>query len=151
MTLTDLSTQRKVLETVLVVEDEVLIRLVISEYLRDCGYRVIEAASADEALIVLDQADLVIDIVLSDVEMPGSMDGFGLARWIRTHRKGLEVILVGNSQRAAEAAAELCEAGPDLAKPYEPQIAVDRIRQLLAKRKRNEGTLADGLMALNAS
>ena len=86
-------------ETILVVEDEVLVRMVICEYLRDCGYRVIEAAGADEAMLVLQQDDLAIDAVLSDVEMPGSMDGFGLARWIRLHRTGLDVILVGNPQR----------------------------------------------------
>jgi CheY-like chemotaxis protein len=45
-------------ETVLVVEDEVLIRMVISTYLRDCGYRVIEAANADEAILVLQQEEL---------------------------------------------------------------------------------------------
>src|SRR5437660_1280842 len=136
MTITEIAAGKHSGETVLVVEDEVLIRLVISEYLRDCGYRVIEAASADEAVLVLKQTDLIIDVVLSDVEMPGSMDGFGLARWVREHRTGLQVILAGSPKRAADAAGDLCEQGPDLAKPYEPQIAVDRIRQLLAKRSR---------------
>ncbi len=121
-------------ETILVVEDEVLVRMVICEYLRDCGYRVIEAAGADEAMLVLQQDDLAIDAVLSDVEMPGSMDGFGLAQWIRLHRPGLDVILVGNPQRAAQAAADLCEHGPTLAKPYEPQAVVARIQRLLAER-----------------
>jgi DNA-binding response OmpR family regulator len=120
--------------TILVVEDEVLVRMVICEYLRDCGYRVIEAADADEAMLVLQQDDLAIDAVLSDVEMPGSMDGFGLARWIRLHRTGLDVILVGNPRRAAQAAADLCEQGPTLAKPYEPQAVVARIQRLLAER-----------------
>jgi CheY-like chemotaxis protein len=121
-------------ETILVVEDEVLVRMVICEYLRDCGYRVIEAASADEAMLVLRQDDLAIDAVLSDVEMPGSMDGFALAQWIRLHRPGLNVVLVGNPQRAAQVAADLCEQGPTLAKPYEPQAVVARIQRLLAER-----------------
>ena len=98
MTSTDVTLKARFSETVLIVEDEVLIRLVISEYLRDCGYRVIEAANADEALVVLKQEELVIDIVLSDVEMPGSMDGFGLARWIREHRTGLDVNSSGEPQ-----------------------------------------------------
>jgi CheY-like chemotaxis protein len=122
------------LETILVVEDEVLVRMVICDYLRDCGYRVIEAAGADEAMLVLQQDDPAIDAVLSDVEMPGAMDGFALAQWIRRHRPGLDVILVGNPQRAAQAAADLCERGPTLAKPYEPRAVVDRIRRLLAER-----------------
>jgi CheY-like chemotaxis protein len=121
-------------ETVLVVEDEVLIRMVISAYLRDCGYRVIEAANADEAILVLQQEELTIDVVFTDTEMPGSMDGFGLSQWIRANRQGLEVILVGSLARAADAAGELCESGPTLSKPYEPQAVLDRIKRLLAER-----------------
>jgi CheY-like chemotaxis protein len=67
-------------ETVLVVEDEVLLRLSIAAYLRDCGYKVIEAADADEAVLVLKQPDLEIDVLFTDVEMAGDMDGFGLAQ-----------------------------------------------------------------------
>ena len=120
-------------ETVLVVEDEVLLRLVIAEYLRDCGYKVIEAADADEAVLVLKQPDLVVDVLFTDIEMPGSMDGFALAQWSRSNRPGLEVILTGNVPRAVNAAANLCEEGP-LPKPYEPQSVHDRIRRLLAAR-----------------
>lgn len=124
------------LETVLVVEDEVLIRMAISGYLRDCGYRVFEAASADEARTILQKADLEIDVVLSDIEMPGSMDGFRLAQWVRKNRPGLDVVLVGTTEGAADAAADLCEKGPTLAKPYEPRILVDHVKQLLAARAR---------------
>jgi CheY-like chemotaxis protein len=59
----------------------------ISGYLRECGYFVIEAVNADEAVEVL-QSDHVIDLVLSDVQMPGAMDGFGLAQWVRKNREG---------------------------------------------------------------
>jgi CheY-like chemotaxis protein len=121
-------------ETVLVVEDEVLIRMVISEYLRGCGYKVIEAANADEAIVVLQQQELTIDVVFTDIEMPGSMDGFGLSRWIRVNRPSLEVILVGSPERAADVAGELCESGPTLSKPYEPQVVLDRIKRFLAER-----------------
>jgi CheY-like chemotaxis protein len=119
--------------TVLVVEDEVLLRLVIAQYLRDCGYRVIEAADADEAMLVLDQARLAVDVVFSDVEMPGSMDGFALARWTRANRPGLQVILTGSVPRAVHAAADLCEDST-MPKPYQPQSVHDRIRRLLAAR-----------------
>jgi CheY-like chemotaxis protein len=129
------STKPSAQETVLVVEDEVVIRMVISEYLRGCGYKVIEAANADEALIVLQQADIAVDVVFSDIEMPGSMDGFALSTWVRANRPGLDVILTGTVPRAANAAAELCDSGP-LPKPYEPHVAVDRIRRLMAARKK---------------
>jgi CheY-like chemotaxis protein len=122
------------IETVLVVEDEVLIRMAISEYLRQCGYRVLEAANSDEALVILRKEDIQVDVLLTDIDMPGSMSGFGLSQWARTLRPGLEVVLAGTMERAAEAAAELCEDNPLLKKPYDPQIVVDRIKQLLAAR-----------------
>jgi DNA-binding NtrC family response regulator len=122
-------------ETILVVEDDILVRMPIAHYLRDCGYRVIEAANADEATTVLLHQETRIDIVFSDIEMPGSIDGFGLARWIRDHRPGLDVILAGTVSRAVDAAKDLCDAGP-VPKPYESQVVYDRIRRLLAARKR---------------
>ena len=125
-------------QTVLVVEDEVLIRMLIAGYLRDCGFKVIEAANADEALQVLQEAEVAIDVVFSDVEMPGSLDGFGVAQWVRRNRPGVEVILAGSPSRAANAAADLCNSGPGslLDKPYEPQTVLDEIRRLLAARDR---------------
>jgi CheY-like chemotaxis protein len=119
--------------TVLVVEDEVLIRLVIADYLRECGYRVHEAVSAEEAVAILQAPDVSIDVVFSDVEMPGDMDGFGLARWVRSNKPGIQVILTSGAERSADIAATLCEAGPLLKKPYPSQDVVDRIRQLAAK------------------
>jgi CheY-like chemotaxis protein len=119
--------------TVLVVEDEVLIRLVIADYLRECGYRVHEAANAAEAVAVLESGTVAIDIVFSDVLMPGDMDGFGLARWVRSHQPNVRVILTASVERSADIAATLCEAGPLLEKPYEPHGVVDRIRQLIAR------------------
>ena len=119
-------------QTILVVDDEVIIRTAISEYLRDCGYKVIEAASVDEAVLVLKQAEITVHIVLSDVEMPGARDGFALAQWVREHRPTLQVILAGSAARATKAAGELCNSGPMLAKPYDPQIVLDQIKRLLA-------------------
>jgi CheY-like chemotaxis protein len=130
-------------QTVLVVDAEVLVRMTIAGYLRDCGYRVVEAASADEALTVLRQTELPLEAVLADVALPGPMDGFALAQWIRDHREGLNILLAGTPARAAERAAELCEQGPDLARPYEPQVVVDRIRRLLADRDKPGDASAD--------
>ena len=58
-------------DSVLVVENEVLVRRAISEYLRHCGYRVIEAASAEEAMTLLAQANIAVDVVFSAVELGG--------------------------------------------------------------------------------
>ena len=124
------------LPTILVVEDEVLIRLVIAEYLRECGYRVHEAVSAEEAILILQSPEVSIDIVFSDVEMPGGMDGFGLARWIRANLPQIQVILTSGAERSADIAGTLCEAGPLMKKPYHTQAVVDRIKELAAKAKR---------------
>jgi DNA-binding NtrC family response regulator len=120
-------------ETVLVVEDEILIRMPISQYLRDCGYKVIEAASADEAMMVLQHKETIVDIVFSDIEMPGAMDGFGLVSWIRVSRPGLDVILTGTVPRSVGAARDLCEEGP-IPKPYDSRTVHNQIRRLLAAR-----------------
>jgi CheY-like chemotaxis protein len=125
------------LQTVLVVEDEVLIRLVIADYLRECGYRVHEAVSAEEAVVILQSPEVFVDVVFSDVEMSGGMDGFGLARWIRANKPGTRVILTSGAERSADIAATLCEAGPLLEKPYPSQDVVDRIKQLTAKARRS--------------
>ena len=120
--------------TVLLVEDEVLIRIPIAQYLRDCGYKVIEAVNADEAITVLLHKETVVDLVFSDIEMPGAVDGFGLAKWIRENRPGLDVLLAGTVPRAVENAQQLCEQG-SVPKPYDAQIVHNHIKRLLAARK----------------
>jgi CheY-like chemotaxis protein len=119
---------------ILVVDSEVLIRMVIAQYLRECGYRVIEAATTDEAVAVLKHPDLAVDIILSDAETPGEIDAFSLARWARENKPGTHVILTASPARASDAASDLCESGPLVSKPYEPQSVLDRIRRLLGER-----------------
>ena len=121
--------------TILVVEDDVLIRSSICQYLRECGYLVIEAANADEALVLL-KSDIALDLVLTDVQTLGALDGFGLAKWIRANKKDVEVILVGTPESAAHAAGDLCEEGPHMTKPYEPQALADLIRRHLGLTRR---------------
>ncbi len=113
--------------TVLVVEDDMLVRSLAAAYLRDCGFEVIEATGADEAIRIL-QADVHVDIVFSDVNMPGSMDGFGLAQWVRRERPKLRVILTSGAARTtAEAAGHVAI----LAKPYDHAALERYIRALL--------------------
>ena len=117
---------------VLVVEDDVLVRNLVAAYLRECGFDVLEANGADEAIRVL-QADVPVDIVFSDIQMPGSMDGFGLAQWVRRERPWLKVILTSGAARTAKEAGDLCEHGPILAKPYDHAELERHIRSLLAR------------------
>lgn len=130
------STEVASIDTVLVVENDVLIRLVIAGYLRDCGLRVIEAANAEEAVAVLSRPEHQVSVVFTAVEMPGEMDGFALAQWVRRERPGVGVMLAGTPGRAADVAGKLCEQGPHLEKPYDPKRVLDRIRRLIAQRER---------------
>lgn len=120
-------------ETIIVVDDEVLVRTAIAEYLRSCGYRVLEVAHSEDAQALLGD-DCHVDIVLSAVSMREGIDGFALQRWIRENRPEIRVILAGTLARATSAAAELCDSGPMLARPYDPQIVLDRIKRTLAAR-----------------
>ncbi|MBW4022061.1 MAG: response regulator [Proteobacteria bacterium] len=119
-------------QTVLVVDDEVLVRMVIADYLRECGFRVIEAGSATEAITVLASPEPV-DVVFSDVQMPGDMDGFGLATWVRRHQPWIKMLLTSGNARAAQTAGDLCEDGPLEQKPYHPTTILARIQQLLGR------------------
>src|SRR5919198_311753 len=124
-------------ETILIVEDEVLIRLDVADYLRECGYRVMEAGNASEAIAIL-QSGHRIDLVFSDVQLPGSMDGFALARWVRAHQPEVKVILTSGVARSAELAGELCDEGPLEKKPYDQRHLLERIRATLARVRRTE-------------
>ena len=105
---------------ILVVEDEFLIRIVLSDSLRDVGYHVIEANSADEALVLLDT--VLPDLIISDVRMPGSVDGMGLLAAIKLHHPSLPVIITSGHFQAALALA--AGANNFVPKPYsfEPML-----------------------------
>ena len=87
---------------VLVVEDEMLIRLHVADSFRDSGFAVAEAADGASALRILEQDDS-IDAVFTDVTLPGEPDGFALARWVRSKRPGLPVVLTSGEVTAAHA------------------------------------------------
>jgi CheY-like chemotaxis protein len=124
---------------VLVVEDEVLIRLVIADYLRECGFKVYEAGNALEAVEILESDEAAIDLVFSDVRLPGEMSGFALAQWVRKNRPGLPVVITSGDSRKSEVAKELCENEPFFAKPYDVQGVVAHIRAMIdAKRPKGE-------------
>ena len=122
--------------TVLVVESDVLIRQPVAEYLRECGYKVVECGNTDEAVLILNAEVTTIDVVLADAQAPGKLDGFGLARRLRRDRPGMKVILAGTIANQAKEAADLWDGGPQLSKPYDSQLLVDRIRRVLAARDR---------------
>jgi len=114
----------------LFVEHDALERAAIAGYLRECGYRVVEAVSAEEAQAALREHGAQIDIAFIAADLPGEVDGFSLAKEIQARAAGIKVLLAATVERAAKLASQLCEGGPHLRKPYEPQALVDWIKRL---------------------
>ena len=77
---------------VLVVEDEFLIRMVISDHLRDAGFIVVEAFNGEEALEIL-KSGAAIDLIFTDVRMPGEVDGLGLLAYAILHWPQVPVVV----------------------------------------------------------
>jgi DNA-binding NtrC family response regulator len=113
--------------SVLIVEDEVLIRLDLGAQLRAAGLTVLEAASADEALAILEEMDPV-DLVVSDIRMPGDADGLDLLGWLRRERPGVKVILI-SGYIPIERLRSIAEVA--LTKPVDERRLVSEVRRLL--------------------
>jgi DNA-binding NtrC family response regulator len=121
---------------ILLVERDILVRNPLADYLRDCGYRVIEAVDAAEAREVLGAA-VDVALVLADASTPEE-GGFALRAWIRENHREIEVILAGSVTRAVAKAGEICNDGPAVFKPFDHRSVLDTIRRLIAARDRNQ-------------
>ena len=113
---------------ILVVEDEFLIRLMISELMRDAGYRVIEASDADEGVDII-RSGVHLDLVFSDIRMPGSMDGLGFLLWVKSTKPDLPVIIT--SAHGDPVTATKCGAAHFVRKPYNIDVVVNLINEEL--------------------
>ena len=122
------SSQRHEMATLLVVEDDVLIRHSVCEALRHATYKVLEASSAREALTILDT--LPVDLLFVDLHMPGESDGVSVARYARRHFPEIPVLLTSGKLRAS-AVPDLDDLGPFIPKPYLISRLLDRIRDTL--------------------
>jgi|SRR5579871_1448657 len=116
--------------TILVVEDDVLVRHAVTEFLRDSGFRVLGAVNGEEAVTVL-SADVQVDAVFSDVIMPGRLNGFALAGWMKTNRPNIPVLLTSGYAGMERRAAQLGTEVPVLDKPYEFRILLERIHRMI--------------------
>lgn len=94
--------------TILVVERDILVRHPLAQYLRDCGYVVIEASAAEDGRQAFADGKLVIDAVLIDVHSP-TEGGFALASWIRSQFPAVQVLLAGTVAKAMQSAGDLCK------------------------------------------
>jgi PAS domain S-box-containing protein len=114
-------------ERVLLVEDNAEVRAVAADMLGQLGYGVVEADGAASALKIVD-SNVGIDLVLTDMVMPGALDGLALARAIRQQRPALPVLLTtGYAKSVGSAQAEF----PVLRKPYQLPALADALRTVL--------------------
>lgn len=103
-------------ETVLLVDDEALPRMAAADLLDDAGFRVVEASSADEALRLLQGDPEDFDILVTDVHMPGSMDGLALAAEV--DRRWPRIVLVVTSGLARYSDRDIPDHGRFVPKPW---------------------------------
>lgn len=102
--------------------------MVIADYLRDEGYDVVEAQNADEAIMILVSGS-PIDVLFSDIRMPGTMDGIALSRRVHADWPGTHVILTsGYSDALVDADRAVTDIV--LPKPYRPQAVLAMIKSL---------------------
>jgi CheY-like chemotaxis protein len=118
-------------ECVLVVDDEPAVRMLLVDLLQEVGYTVIEAATGAEALEIL-EADTPIDLMITDVGLPGGMNGRQVASVARALRPRQKVLFItGYAETGALSHAHL-EAGMHvLTKPFEIASFTARVRQIL--------------------
>ena len=120
------------LATILLVEDDWQVRRLTERVLTRSGYRVLAAASGDEALQLSDAALAEVDLLVTDVVLPG-LDGPSLVRLLAERKPDLRALLVSgyaDPRLVAEAMNDI--RGGFLQKPYTPDVLVGRIRELFA-------------------
>ena len=118
-------------QRILLVEDEFLIRFMVSEALSEEGYDVVEADSGVAALGILDSTEY-FDALVTDVHMPGGPDGIQVALCARKKHPGLPVIFATGRVDAIHAFGPLGARDAVLAKPFSPTQALNTLRHLLA-------------------
>ena len=118
-------------ETILLVEDEPSVRLLAARLLKEEGYKVLEAQSGEHALRMYREYTGTIHLVFTDVVMPG-MDGGSLAAHLKSLHPGLKVLFMSGYAESAEVHhEEISNKDAFLAKPFTPEVVLQRVRQVL--------------------
>lgn len=115
---------------VLLVEDEALIRFATAEHLRSRGLEVLEANDGEEACLML--GAFTVDLVITDVHMPGPINGLALARWIDEQRPGLRLLLISALPPPRDLSVRSV-VWPAIDKPYPLDLLDRRVAEVLSK------------------
>ena len=113
---------------ILVVDGQAMIRMFGADMIADAGYEVIEANSADEALVVLEKAE-GITLLFSDIDMPGSMNGLALAELVHKRWPDVKLLLTSGAHNLED--KDMPDHGRFVAKPYNERSVVGTIKNLL--------------------
>ncbi len=117
--------------TVLVVDDEPTVRMLVTDILRDLGYAVLEASDSATALKIL-RSDVRIDLLVTDVGLPGGMNGRQMADAAREVRPGLQVLFItGYAENAVMGDVLLDKGMAVLTKPFAVDVIASRIREMI--------------------
>lgn len=118
----------KASQSILVVEDEALLLITIADELRDAGFTVYEATTADQAIKLL-EAHADISILFTDIDMPGSMDGLKLSLAVRNRWPPVKIIVTSGKQEPD--AGMMPSDSVFMAKPYLSAKLVANIQRLM--------------------
>ena len=129
---------------ILLVEDEVLVRMVAADVLEDAGFTVLESASAEEALRLLEiRPDVQVLFMFTDVNMPGALDGLGLAQTVHERTPGVGILI--GSGRVRPDPGELPPGTRFIAKPYASSALTDAVRAVArGQQGRGEHSMTSG-------
>lgn len=114
--------------TVLVVEDEILLRMDLAMSLEDQGFKVYEASSADEAIDIL-SAHSEINLMFTDIDMPGSMDGLKLAAAVRDRWPPIKIIITSGHRHLSD--DQLPVEGKFFDKPYNASLLISTMKDMV--------------------
>jgi CheY-like chemotaxis protein len=113
---------------ILIVEDDKLQQLLVVDIVEEAGFAAIAACDADEAVAILEsRSDIVL--VLTDINMPGSMDGLKLAHAVRRRWPPIKIIVVSGRGLTSELPTDV----RFLAKPYQVDAMISEIRSLIGR------------------
>ena len=114
--------------TILVVEDDVFLRMSLADHLRGAGYRVLEASNANEALDLLRDRSQAVRLLLSDIQMPGKRDGLELALAVRFQYPDIKIVLTSAQSFPTSHWGDTDGFFP---KPYDAKRLIEHIKMLL--------------------
>lgn len=126
--------------TVLIAEDDAILRFTLAMELRQSGYRVREAANAAEAETILDTG-AAVDLIVTDIEMPGGRDGLSLAKSIRARKPQIGVIVVSGTI-PDDSIVGVADAF--FGKPYDVRRVISHVKALLERSVARRGRSAQG-------